>query len=240
MINAFEIEWLKIKRSAVKKVVVVFPVLVVIIISLLFFSTGEIIPSIINQWGLIWASFFVSLIVGMIDRHEKRNTQYKLIISSSYDLRMYELGRILNDMVLYFIGTLIMLIMLFLVSLIVGTNISFLAIVSSLAGVFITTIWEIPLYSWLSRLFGIYLSVILTFVGVFIEIVTNDLKEGMIWPFTWPALYTVPFINMNINGTLLKVGESTKVSWWVLLTSIVLFGILSLISMKSFQNQVNK
>lgn len=240
MINAFEIEWLKIKRSAVKKVIVVFPILVAIIISLLFFSTGKIIPSIINQWGLIWASFFISLIVGMIDRHEKRNTQYRMIISSSYNLRIYELGRILNDIVLYLIGTLVMIIILLLVSLIVDTNISFLAIVSSLVGVFITTIWEIPLYSWLSRLFGIYLSIILTFIGVFIEIVTNDLKGGIIWPFTWPALYTVPFINMKINGTLLKIGESTKVSWWTLLTSIVLFGILSWISMKSFQNQVKK
>ena len=114
MINAFEIELLKIKRSAVKKVIVVFPILVAIIISLLFFSTGKIIPSIINQWGLIWASFFISLIVGMIDRHEKRNTQYRMIISSSYNLRIYELGRILNDIVLYLIGTLVMIIILLL------------------------------------------------------------------------------------------------------------------------------
>ena len=62
MINAFEIEWLKIKRSAVKKVIVVFPILVAIIISLLFLlvSVGVSNSIISNYINYSCLSIFIS------------------------------------------------------------------------------------------------------------------------------------------------------------------------------------
>lgn len=242
MINSFKIEFLKTKRNPIRKVTMLFPIIVIIVIGMLFFSTGEVIPSIINQWGVIWASFYLALIIGMIDRNEKKYTQYKTILSSPYDLKKYELGRISNDILLYFFGTIVLMIILCLLTLLIKTNMSVFAICESVISVFLATLWEVPLYSLISRLTNLYITVVFTFAGVFLEILTNNLKYGVVWPFTWPAIVTVRFTKLNINGTM-ATNITTKAMPVILLIiclSLILFTFISYLSAISFRNQVKK
>ena len=182
MINACSIEILKTKRTVIRKLVWIFPILVTIITALFFASTGYVIQSIINQWSFIWINLYLALIVGLNDRHEKNSTEYKMILSSPVDLFKYELGRILHGILLSFVAGLVLSILISIVSLIMPPAVSLLACVGAILGIFITTLWEIPLYSWLSRVTNLYVSIVIAFAGSLIAIWINSYTIGKLFP----------------------------------------------------------
>ena len=77
MFKACSIEILKTKRTIIRKLTWIFPILVAVVTSLFFASTGYVIQSIINQWSFIWINLFLALMIGLIDRHEENSTEYK-------------------------------------------------------------------------------------------------------------------------------------------------------------------
>lgn len=240
MINACSIETLKTKRTVIRKLVWIFPILVTIITALFFASTGYVIQSIVNQWSFIWVNLYLALIVGLNDRHEKNSTEYKMILSSPVDLFKYELGRILHDVLLSFIAGMVLSILISIVSLIMPPTVSLLACIGAILGIFITTLWEIPLYSWLSRVTNLYVSIAIAFAGSLIAIWINSYTIGKLFPYTWSALMPVSLIRMHVNGLLIKGSESISNDTWTMLASIILFFILSYLSAIFFKKQVIK
>ena len=63
MFNACSIEVLKTKRTVIRKLVWIFPILVTVVTALFFASTGYVVQSIINQWSFIWINLFLALIM---------------------------------------------------------------------------------------------------------------------------------------------------------------------------------
>ena len=61
MINDFKIEFLKTKRTVIRKLVWIFPILAAIITTLFFASTGYVAQSLINQWSFLYANLFTAL-----------------------------------------------------------------------------------------------------------------------------------------------------------------------------------
>ena len=84
MFKACSIEILKTKRTIIRKLIWIFPILVAVVTSLFFASTGYVIQSIINQWSFIWINLFLALMIGLIDRHEENSTDLTWLISIAY------------------------------------------------------------------------------------------------------------------------------------------------------------
>lgn len=240
MFNAFSIEWLKTKRTIIRKLIWILPILVVIITTVFFGSTGYVVQSIINQWSLIWINLFLALIIGLIDRHEKNSTNYKMLLSSPTDLFQYELGRILHGVVLSLLTTVMMIILIFITSCLMPTKVTVAACIFALLGIFLAMLWEIPLYTWLSRVTNLYVSITVAFAGTILGMWLNTFSFGKIFPFTWSALMPVSLIRMHVNGLVVKSNEIVPNSNWTMLASIILFIILSCCVAVSFKKQVTK
>lgn len=240
MINDFKIEFLKTKRTVIRKLVWIFPILAAIITTLFFASTGYVAQSLINQWSFLYANLFTALLIGLIDRHEKNSTDYKMIFSSPTNLFNYELGRILNGIFLILLGSLILIIITIMESLFWPTKISILSIIIAILGIFLTAIWQIPLYFWLSRKTNLYISILVAFLGSFISLMINETSFGNFWPYSWSSLFPVSLIKMHVNGLLVNNHETISNNSWTILASIILFVILSYLTAFSFKKQVNK
>lgn len=240
MFNACSIEIFKTKRTVIRKIIWIFPILVVIVTSLFFASTGYVIQSIINQWSFIWINLFLALIIGLIDRHEKNSTEYKMILSSPADLFQYELGRILHGAFLSLITAVVLSILITLGSLFMPIKVSLMACIGAIFGIFVATLWEIPFYSWLSRITNLYVSIAIAFIGSLIGIFVNHSTIGKIFPFTWSGLMPVSLIQMHVNGLLVKSSETISNSYWTIAASLILFILLSCFSAVLFKKQVIK
>ncbi|WP_283588992.1 MULTISPECIES: lantibiotic immunity ABC transporter MutE/EpiE family permease subunit [Lactobacillaceae] len=240
MFNACSIEALKTKRTVIRKLVWIFPILVTVVTALFFASTGYVVQSIINQWSFIWINLFLALIIGLNDRHEKNSTEYKMILSSPVDLFQYELGRILHGVLLSFVTSLVLCVLVAIASFFMPVTVSLLACLGAILGIFVASLWEIPLYSWLSRVTNLYVSIAISFVGSLVAIWVNTYTIGKIFPYTWSALMPVQLIKMHVNGLLIKSSEGTPNNDWTMVASIILFLVLSYLSAYFFKKQVIK
>lgn len=240
MFNACSIEVLKTKRTVIRKLVWIFPILVTVVTALFFASTGYVVQSIINQWSFIWINLFLALIIGLNDRHEKNSTEYKMILSSPVDLFQYELGRILHGVLLSFITSLVLCVLVAIASFFMPVTVSLLACIGAILGIFVASLWEIPLYSWISRVTNLYVSIAISFIGSLVAIWINTYTIGKIFPYTWSALMPVPLIKMHVNGLLVKSSGGMPNNAWTMLASIILFLVLSYLSAYFFKKQVIK
>ncbi|QNQ81385.1 lantibiotic immunity ABC transporter MutE/EpiE family permease subunit [Lactobacillus sp. PV034] len=238
MFKTISSEWLKNKRTIVRKLVWFFPLLVVIMATLLFMSTGYVVQTIVNQWSIIWVNFFLALIIGLIDRHEKNSTEYKMILSSPINLFNYELGRILHGVLLSFIATVVLSALILLESCFMTITVPVVFCIIALFGIFITSLWEIPFYIWLSRVTNLYFSIGVAFIGSILGIFIAPTAFGKVFPFTWIDLMPVSLIKMNVNGLIVKDPTVLSNNYWTLGTSIILFIVLSFLSARSFKKQV--
>lgn len=241
MLSVLANELFKVKRTIIKPLTVLFPFLVVVFTVLFFNSTGYVLESTINQWSFLWLNLYLALIIGLIDRHEKNSTEYKTILSSPTNLFTYELGRILHGVLLSLVVSLVLAIFLLLTGLISPVRVGIMSCLTAVGGLFLTTLWEIPLYTWLSRISNLYVTVGLAFIGSMIGVsCVTTFSWGPVLPYSWSNLFPVALIKLHINGFPLKAGEVVPNASWTILASIGLFIIFSYLAAYSFQKQVIK
>ncbi|RMC24149.1 hypothetical protein [Lactobacillus sp. ESL0245] len=241
MLKALKIEIFKTKRTIIRPITVLFPLLVMVFTILFFDSTGYVLESTINQWSFLWLNLYLALIIGLIDRHEKNSTEYKIILSSPTNLFAYELGRILHGVLLSLVVSLVLGVFLLLTGLISPVRVGIMPCLTAVGGLFLTTIWEIPLYTWLSRISNLYVTVGLAFIGSMIGIYcVTTFSWGQVLPYSWSDLFPVALIKLHINGTPIKISEVVPNSSWTIFASIGLFIIFSYLASYSFQKQVIK
>lgn len=241
MFDVLANEILKDKRTLIRSITVVFPILIIIFTMLFFNSTGYVIESTINQWSFLFFNLYLALIIGLVDRHEKASTEYKTILSSPNELFTFELGRILHGVLLSLIVSLFLTLFLFLASFIFSTRVGIGSCLIAVGGLFLTTIWQIPLYTWSSRISNLYVTIGLAFLGSIISVsCLGTFTWGQILPFSWSDLFPVALIRLHVNGIPLKAGEVAPDATWTILASIVLFMLLSFLAAYSFRKQVTK
>lgn len=241
MFKALNIEIFKTKRTLIRPITVLLPLLVMAFTILFFNFTGYVLESAINQWGFLWLNLYLALIIGLIDRHEKNSTEYKTILSSPTNLFTYELGRILHGVLLSLVVSLVLAVFLLLTGLISPVRVGIMSCLTAVGGLFLTTLWEIPLYTWLSRISNLYVTVGLAFIGSIIGVCcVTTFSWGQILPYSWSNLFPVALIKLHINGFPLKAGEVVPNASWTILASIGLFIIFSYLAAYSFQKQVIK
>lgn len=234
-------EILKDKRTLIRSITLVFPLLIIIFTMLFFNSTGYVIESTINQWSFLYFNLYLALIIGLVDRHEKASTEYKTILSSPNNLFTFELGRILHGILLSLMVSLVLALVLFLASFIFSTRVGIVSCLIAVGGLFLTTIWQIPLYTWLSRISNLYVTIGLAFLGSIISIsCLGTFTWGKILPYSWSDLFPVALIRLHVNGIALKASEVAPDATWTILASIVLFILLSFLAAYSFRKQVTK
>lgn len=239
VINFLLMEQLKTKRTIIRKLVWLMPMLVFIITVILFSTTGYVVESAINQWSFLWLNVFIALEIGLIDHHEKSDTQYKMIISAPINLAKFELGRILHGIFILFGSSIVFIIVILASSFLIQFRVSLLNCIVAVIGIMLTSLWEVPMYTWLSHKTNLYITVIIAFIGSFIGISIVALPWGSLFPFTWSALFPVSFTKMNINGTLATLNSNSGSYYYTLYYSIILMLLLSIGTSWSFKKEVS-
>lgn len=238
MLDILRLERLKTKRTIVSKLIWAIPLLVCIITTLLFSTTGYIVESEINQWSFLWLNVFLALEIGLIDRSEKINTQYKMIISSPINLSKFEFGRILHGILLALKSSIVLIILIIVSAILIQTRAPLINCIIAVLGILIASLWEVPFYTWLSRKTNIYITLIIAFLGSFAGISVANSSWGKLFPYTWPAVFPVSFTKMNINGTLLPLNSNSQHYLYTLIFSVILMLLVSLGTTWSFKKQV--
>lgn len=233
LINYYKSESLKNKRLLVTKLPFLFPVLIIIADVIFFSSTGYVVESAINQWSFLWLNVFLALEAGLIDQHEKNSTQYKIITSSPINLKLYSVSGLLYEMMLSVKVNLIFVLLTLILGGVMGIKVSLINCLISVIGIFLSSLWLIPLYTILARIFNIYLVLIVSFTSFFLSPSTQSVF-GKLFPYNWSAIFPVYWIKLQVNGLPIKQYATIHPVYWPIFASILLAVILTILASTIF------
>jgi lantibiotic transport system permease protein len=239
-------EFLKTKRTRIRKIVWIIPI-ICSLLALSFNSLGGTdivklsVETIINHWGIIWVSVFIALTTGLLNHLEKKGTKFKTIIGLPINLAKKELSRILLISSLTATGSLLLIIFLMLTSLLIHSAPYLVPLSSCALAVFLTyivTLWQVPFCLWLSRKTNIFMTLFVnSMLNLNLGTVFAPTDNWWMIPYSWHLRMLMPLTKLHSNAIPLTPNDELlddSVISVAILLSIAFFLILTIATVKSF------
>ncbi|HIU75738.1 MAG TPA: lantibiotic immunity ABC transporter MutE/EpiE family permease subunit [Candidatus Pelethocola excrementipullorum] len=209
-------ELLKTKSTMVQKIIILVPFLCIITaVGFCFMGDEQTFllggVTAINHWGLLWLPAVAALIIGVLQAHEKKSTDYKMIYGTFIDLRKVWIAKCIVVMWYLVLATLIFWVMLIGIQIALlgnftvgGTIKNLLALMLSLVAI----LWQIPVYYIIARKIPQFLLLMIS-VGIALTIAPDMVVKSFWWavPFTWVLRVQSPFNGLHPNGVPLQEGD---------------------------------
>lgn len=237
MIRLIDMEILKIKRSSIIWTLIFVPVLSVILVSFLFSNNTFALQSLLNQWSILWIILLSSLLSGLSHHRENVSTQYKMILSSSNNLFKYEFCRIISLDIMFLIGNLILLILVFLTSTFLQSAVSLSLLVLAIIVMYISSMWMIPFFLMISRLLNMFFSILIAFFGMIVGVICAGSSYAVFIPFSWSSITVSSITKMNVNGVPMDTNKITSFPIESILFSLLFFILMIIIESYLFTKQ---
>ncbi|MER2128786.1 lantibiotic immunity ABC transporter MutE/EpiE family permease subunit [Solibacillus sp.] len=240
-------EILKTKRTNIRKILFIIPLLCALLALSFNFLSGdsEILSlsdvTIINHWGILWLSVLIALTAGLLNNLERKSTKFKTTISLPIDLQKKEMSRVLLVTGLVLLGSIMLIICISLTNLLIHTNPYLVALSScSLAIILmlVTSLWQIPFCLWLSRKTNFFITLLLnSMLNLNLGTFFAPTKDWWWIPYAWPLRVQMPLTKLHSNGIPLPQNDellSYSVIPIALVLSILFFLLMLLLTVKSF------
>lgn len=244
MVSYLKAEHLKQKNTFAKRMIVIVPVVTLLLnaLSPLWYQQNSY-----NWWYVMLYPGFLTLLCTLVDQRDGGKLKYSAIFTLPVNLENIWYGKILTCVAYVFVSNLILMVCNiaggFLIHLIydIPMTISIFQAFTGTLSIVLTSMWNIPFCLWLSRKIGVFGTLI---VNVGLSIVLGTLGANtdywFVSPYSWGSRLMVPILRILPNG--LPATDSTLTVPMlsiilVLIASILLFGIISIITARSFSRQ---
>ncbi len=237
-------ENLKHKRTFVKKLMVLAP-LVTMLIN--FFAPLWFQMNSYNWWYVMLYPGFLTLLCTLIEQRDNGKLKYRGVASLPVSQNKVWKAKIGIACIYSWVGNIIFLLLNllggFVISVINGIPLV-IGIWQAVAGtvcIVIGSLWEIPLCLWLSKKVGIFITVLLNAgLGSMLGIFAATTSLWVFCPYSWVSHLMISVLNILPNGQPV-VDHSTAMPFWriilVLFLSLVWFAVLSFVTERGFEKQ---
>lgn len=246
MLTAIKSEYLKIKRTTIIKLVFFTP-LMAAFIAIGFNLLGGVAAlrynreTLINQWALMWLPLQITLLAGMLNNVEQKNTQFKTSLALPLDLAKKEVSRISLVLSLVLASSIVMVSLMSLTPFLSPT-VSLMTLgscVTSLSVLVVVNLWQLPLWLWLSRQTNFYVCVIAN-VLLHLELGSRFAPQGnwLLVPWAWGLKVQAFFSQVYPNGLPIPSESRPFTTFndliFASIGSLILVGIFSWIASQSY------
>lgn len=239
-------EWSKHKRTFIRKLTVLAPVITML---MNIFSPAWYQQNSFNWWYVLLFPGVITLLCTMVEQQDGGRMQYRGIMPLPISLKNIWIAKVYVIILLSISVNLLFLIL----NILGGTAIYFIykipisiSVFHAFAGILcivIASMWEIPFCLWLSKKTGTFTTVVINAgIGSILGVAFADTKFWILCPYSWVSRLMVPAIGILPNG--MPVLESTdELSIPVmmiivtLLLSLILCLFLTKYSAKYFSTQ---
>ena len=242
MMNYILGDYLKYKRTFLKKIIYIIPISLIILSYLLvppYFTIDSY-----NWWYTIIMPITYALIPALMNRYEDKKIKYRAVYPLSIDLRKIWISKIIVASCLILMASLVHLIAVLIVQFIFGDQIflsySFSTLLVSSILLVVSSIWQIPFCLLLAKKFGFSTSLMINgLLGVALGIVFSAGDYWLFSPYSWSIRTMVPMLKIMPNGLPADAGNM-MLNTSILppcIFSILLFLLLSYLSSIWFAKQ---
>lgn len=240
-------EIIKIKRTNIRKMLLIIPLICSLLALGFNFLSGDpqivslSAETIINHWGILWISVFIALTAGLLNKLEKKSTNFKTIIGLPINLQKKEMSRILLVIGFVALGSLLLVAAISLTSLLILTSPYLVSLSPSILAVFlmfVTSLWQIPFCLWLSRKTNFFITLLLnSMLNLNLGTLFAPTDDWWFVPYSWHLRVQMPLTKLHSNGIPLPQNDellSYPVIPIALVLSILFFIVLTLMAVRSF------
>ncbi|MEY8531430.1 MFS transporter permease [Lactobacillus taiwanensis] len=227
MTNILKVEFLKNKHTIIHLLIWLLPLIAILMMTAVFWDNQYSVQLMMGQWSYFWLNMSIALVIGISTYYQNQATKFKEILTSPQDLFTYEVGRIIHGILQAALMSVIFLALVICVRFIFSSSEEIVWMLCSGIGIFLTSIWLVPFYSWLFRVTNLYFALGIGFLSSILAMFLSRTSWSMWWPFDW---------GMLLNNMWLK-GDFVLGSWSLIICSLILGFILSVFSAYSFKKQ---
>ena len=214
MMNYILGDYLKYKRTFLKKIIYIIPISLIILSYILappYFTVDSY-----NWWYTIIMPITYALIPALMNRYEDKKIKYRAVYPLSIDLRKIWISKI------------------------IVASYSFSTLLVSSIVLVVSSIWQIPFCLLLAKKFGFSISLMINgLLGVVLGIMFSAGDYWLFSPYSWSIRAMVPMLKIMPNGLPADAGNM-MLNTSILppcIFSILLFLLLSYLSSIWFAKQ---
>ncbi|GAA0068556.1 lantibiotic immunity ABC transporter MutE/EpiE family permease subunit [Clostridium sardiniense] len=237
MFKIIQAENLKYKRTFLRKIVIIIPLLIAIYASITlidFNNDYNYFPqNSINWWTLIFMPVSIALLTVLSSSIEKKSGNYRALKSKNISkLKMWISKNIVigfYTLIMTIIAIFISIILYYIKKELIG---NLFDIIIAYFTVWLTTLAIIPISLFLSELFGTFITILSSFIGILGTMFLSTESSWILWPWSWSIRLMCPIMKTNPNGTLLEIGDplldSSVIGVGILTSIIICVGLIFL------------
>ncbi|MCX7903607.1 MAG: lantibiotic immunity ABC transporter MutE/EpiE family permease subunit [Caloramator sp.] len=251
MVNYLKAEYLKYKRTSIKKLFFLLPILVMLIVYLMYSFmpkgymeiTDFIMITGFNWWTVLFIPIGTAVLVGLVNIMEKKVGNYKVFVSRNLSLQGIWISKVFVICIFMFYSIIILAFLIVFFEILLGGQIKLKEILSSVLVIWVGSINLVPIYLFLSIFGGLILNVIVGFIGFFIGAVMAIKSYWMFVPWSLSLRMLSPILKVHPNGIPLKANDfllDTSVIKIGLFFSIMYFVVFTFITSLWFKKEVIK
>ena len=240
----FQAENLKHKRTFTRKLVALAPFLTILmtVLAPLWFQANSF-----NWWYALLYPGFLTLICALVEQRDNGKLKYRAVFSLPVSLKNVWKGKIGVSFLYASIGNVIFLALHLLGALAflslyeMPLTISVLRAVEGTICIILASLWEVPLCLWLSKKFGIFLTVLLNAgVGSILGVFAATSSLWIVCPYSWVPHLMISVLGIMPNGELAagqSAGDPFPMLLLTLVISLLLFAVFTRCTAKWFEKQ---
>lgn len=213
--NGFKSEYLKFKRTFIRKLVVWIPlffVLYSIVIRLLIPSISKswkgIMVLVFNWWPMIFLPLGMGLFAGMAAAQEKKAGDYRALLVHDISPMVFWMNKVAAMAVHSLLSTLVLFISIIIYGLCSSQRgVPITQLISGSLVCWLVSLVLIPIQLWAAVWKGIIFSMGVAFAGMIAGIMAASQSYWFVIPWSWATRLMCPIIGVHPNGTVLRDGD---------------------------------
>lgn len=240
MLNYIKAENLKCKGTFAKKLVVIAPVCMLL---LAFISGKYFVVNGYNWWYTLILPGFVTLLTALVNQNEDNKLHYRAVFALPVSLKKTWIAKVSLIGIYVSVANII-----HMAGIILGratyntasTIVSYQVIAASVI-LIVTSLWQIPLCLFLSKKFGLLITILLNLGGgTVLQIFAASKSYWWACPYSWAARLMCPVLDVLPQGVMAKAGDTLLNPGVIplgIVLSIILFTLLLLVTSQWFPKQ---
>ncbi|MBU3218449.1 lantibiotic immunity ABC transporter MutE/EpiE family permease subunit [Clostridium estertheticum] len=238
MLKYLQAENLKNKRTFIKKLIFLAPMVTFIIAlsSVMWFQANSF-----NWWYMMILPGYISLMAVMTNEKEEKKLRYRAVFGLPISLKKVWISKVLANGIYMTLSCMILSVGIILGGYYFSIIIPFSRVIVAVALIAVTSLWQIPLCMFLAKKLGM-LGAILINVGGGSVLGALTAVRSIWWicPYSWTARIMCPILGYLPNGLKAEIGSSILSPVVIpigLILSLILFALLLIVTTNWFEKQ---
>ncbi|MBX4261094.1 lantibiotic immunity ABC transporter MutE/EpiE family permease subunit [Clostridium estertheticum] len=238
MLKYLQAENLKCKRTFIKKLILIAPIVTLLV----GFNTGKYFePNSFNQWYMMILPGYISIMAVMTNEKEQKKLRYRAVFGLPISLKKVWISKVLTNGIYMTFSCMVFIVGIFLGSYLRITPIPAFSAFAGAGLIAVTSLWQIPLCMFLAKKLGM-LGTVLINAGVGTVLNVMAVKTSMWWisPYSWTSRIMCSVLGILPNGELAGIGDSLRNPVVIpigTILSIILFVLLLIVTANWFKKQ---